>query len=406
VCSVDPEGGACIKPFHDRRDQNVGGPHYSPAYVTCFADGGMNGFVKSFRDGQKQVCSGQNDPKCTLLNRNDVMGYHDDGEIPNYWAYAKAFALQDHMFEPVASYSLPDHLYVVSGWSASCTPPSDPTRCVSDLGNPGNGDHLSFGGAVLEPPVPEYAWTDITYLLFQHGVTWRYYVAGGTVPDCEDGRMTCDAGPQNRAIPSYWNVLPWFDDVIADNQVDNVTDTADFFVDLTAGKMAAVNWLVPSDEQSEHPTALISRGQAYVTKIIDAVMRSPFWSSTVIFLTWDDWGGFYDHVVPVPVDGNGYGLRVPGLTISPWVKPHTIDHHVYSHDAYLRFIEDIFLNGERLDPATDGRTDSRPSVRETEAELGDLLAELDFNQSPNPPLLLERCPAGVDTVFTDAGPCK
>jgi len=101
-------------------------------------------------------------------------------------------------------------------------------------------------------------------------------------------------------------------------------------------------------------------------------MESALWDSTVIFLTWDDWGGFYDHVAPIRVDPNGYGLRVPGLTISPWVKPHTIDHRVYSQDAYLRFIEDIFLNGARLDPAHDGRPDSRPTVREDEPELGDL----------------------------------
>ncbi len=405
VCSIVPDGGGCTKPFHNRQDLNVGGPHAVDSFATCVADGGMNGFIRSVLYGQSLVCSGQNDPKCTLLKVNDVMGYHDDREIPNYWAYAKAFALQDHMFEPVASYSLPDHLYMVSAWSASCTPPSDPTQCVTDLGNPGNGNHLSFGGGVLEP-LPEYAWTDITYLLHKNGVTWKYFVAGGKEPDCDNGQMTCDAGTLDHLNPSYWNVLPWFDDVVADNEVENVTDTGDFFADLSAGRMAAVNWLIPSDELSEHPTALITRGQAYVTQIINAIMRSPFWNSTVIFLTWDDWGGFYDHVVPPPVDDNGYGIRVPGLTISPWVKPHTIDHQVYSHDAYLRFIEDIFLDGQRLDPADDGRSDSRPTVRENEPELGDLLTEFDFTQQPNPTLVLPLCPVGVDTIYSDAGPCK
>jgi phospholipase C len=138
-------------------------------------------------------------------------------------------------------------------------------------------------------------------------------------------------------------------------------------------------------------------------------MQSPFWDSTVIFLTWDDWGGFYDHVPPPKVDANGYGLRVPAMAISPWVKPGVVDHQVYSQDAYLKLIEDIFLNGARLDPANDGRPDNRPTVRENAPQLGDLLGEFDFTQTPNPPLVLEPCPAGVDTVFPDAGnksPCQ
>ena len=90
-------------------------------------------------------------------------------------------------------------------------------------------------------------------------------------------------------------------------------------------------------------------------------MRSPCWDSTAIFLSWDDWGGFYDHVVPPRVDGNGYGFRVPGLVISPYAKAGYIDHQQLSHDAYLKFIEDDFLAKARLNPTTDGRPDARPT---------------------------------------------
>ena len=93
-------------------------------------------------------------------------------------------------------------------------------------------------------------------------------------------------------------------------------------------------------------------------------MRSPDWDSTAIFLVWDDWGGFYDHVVPPKVDLHGYGLRVPALVISPYAKRGYIDHQVLSFDAYLKFIEDVFLDGQRLDPRNDGRPDPRPFVRE------------------------------------------
>jgi phospholipase C len=117
-------------------------------------------------------------------------------------------------------------------------------------------------------------------------------------------------------------------------------------------------------------------------------MQSPDWDSTAIFLAWDDWGGFYDHVVPPTVDENGYGLRVPGLTISPYAKPGYIDHQTLSFDAYLKFIEDDFLDSQRIDPKTDGRPDPRPTVRENAPILGDLTQEFDFAQSPRAPIPL------------------
>jgi phospholipase C len=137
----------------------------------------------------------------------------------------------------------------------------------------------------------------------------------------------------------------------------------------------------------------VSAGQTYVAGLINAIMNGPDWSSTAIFLSWDDWGGFYDHVVPPHVDGQGYGMRVPGLVISPYAKSGYIDHQVLSHDAYNKFIEDDFLGGERLDPSTDGRPDPRPDVRENEPILGSLQSDFNFNQTPRAPVLLPLHPA-------------
>ena len=122
-------------------------------------------------------------------------------------------------------------------------------------------------------------------------------------------------------------------------------------------------------------------------------MKSPDWNSTAIFLAWDDWGGFYDHVVPPAVDQNGYGLRVPGLVISPYARQGYIDHQTLSSDAYLKFIEDDFLGGDRLNPATDGRPDPRPDVREDESILGNIDQDFNFNQAPRSPVLLATNPA-------------
>ncbi len=138
-------------------------------------------------------------------------------------------------------------------------------------------------------------------------------------------------------------------------------------------------------------------------------MKSPDWNSTAIFLSWDDWGGFYDHVVPPAVDQNGYGLRVPGIVISPYAKRGFIDHQTLSSDAYLKFIEDDFLGGARLNPATDGRPDRRPDVREDEPILGNLESDFDFSQPPRAPVLLPTNPPtdspSIPAYFTGKPPC-
>ncbi|MGI9035139.1 MAG: alkaline phosphatase family protein, partial [Pyrinomonadaceae bacterium] len=189
-----------------------------------------------------------------------------------------------------------------------------------------------------------------------------------------------------------WNPLPYFDTVKEDGEMNNIQSLDQFFAAAKSGKLPAVSWICPSGDVSEHPPGLVSKGQAYVTTLINAIMKSPDWDSTAIFLAWDDWGGFYDHVAPPRVDENGYGLRVPAMVISPYAKKGYIDHQVLSHDAYAKFVEDVFLNGQRLDPKTDGRPDPRPDVRENAAQLGDLRNDFDFKQPPRKPVILSPHP--------------
>ena len=122
-----------------------------------------------------------------------------------------------------------------------------------------------------------------------------------------------------------------------------------------------------------------------------AMNKPGLWQSTAIFLSWDDWGGFYDHVIPDKAlgDHDSYGFRVPGLLISPWVKSKGyIDHQTLSHDAYLKLIEDLFLDGQRIGPGVGSAPtkDNRPEKREEAPALGDLVKEFDFGHAPLLPL--------------------
>ncbi len=392
VCVPDPDNGGCVQPYHDATDKNGGGPHGSTNATADINAGKMDGFVGQAEKGHKG-CVQTVDPSCTNSVNTDVMGYKDARDIPNYWAYANDFVLQDHMFQPNASWSFPEHLYLVSEWSAKCSQAADPMSCITNIDAPGNS--LAGGAGKINgdsQAARNFAWTSLTYLLYTHHVSWKYYVAEGTTPDCENDGATCPAQQQRVGTPDIWNPLPGFTDVRQDGQVSNVQTIDHFYADAKAGNLPAVSWVVPNGSVSEHPPGLVSAGQAYVTNLINAVMSSADWSSTAIFLSWDDWGGFYDHVVPPVVDGAGYGLRVPGLVISPYARRGYVDHQVLSHDAYAKFIEDVFLGGERLDPKTDGRADSRPDVRENNSKLGDLAADFNFDQAPHPAVLLNPNP--------------
>jgi hypothetical protein len=119
----------------------------------------------------------------------------------------------------------------------------------------------------------------------------------------------------------------------------NIIDYRNFAVDAAAGRLPAVTWLVPDYAHSEHPQALMSTGQAWTVKQLNAIMQGTDWASTAVFLLWDDPGGFYDHVPPPTVDTFGFGMRVPLLVISPLVKPGTIYTKPISFDSVLNFIE-------------------------------------------------------------------
>jgi phospholipase C len=387
----------CVSSYLNHADVNYGGP-YENQYQVADIDGGkMDGFViQREKELQREHC-GQADFRPTVdeegvmqpdLCVDDVMGYHDGTDLSNYWAYAQNYVLYDHFYESVESWSLPAHLATFSGWAAKCkTNPPDINTCASTFGGSvwtGNGS---------EPSIP-YLWTDITYLLFKNNITWNAYLDHGlsTQPEGMDG------------VEHIWDVLPGFQTVNDDGQLANAEiNLTQFYTDAKNGTLPQVSWVLPYYPDSDHPQAKISAGQAFVTKVVNAVMASPDWSSSAIFVEWDDIGGFYDHEPPpFAIDSLGLGLRIPALMISPFAKAGFIDHQVLSTDSFLNVIEQIFTKGKGISSAD--RPDPRPDYRDQSKQLGNIDKDFNWKQPGRPPMLLSTHPMTLLTGSSQARP--
>jgi phospholipase C len=399
VCVPDPEaGGRCRRPYHDTGTFDAGGPHGWMASQMDVHNGRMDGFIRAWHRYTSDCKENPDDPRCRKAGtgpggRLDVMGYHTGKEIPNYWAYARRYMLQDGMFAPADSWTVPSHLFMVSGWSARCAHPHDGMSCVSDVVRPDQ-----FWTPADGEPQP-YAWADITWLLYHAGVDWAYYVGPNTCVRPSDAG--CDREKDATMTGPNQDPLPGFDTIDRTGQWDRIAPYGEYFSRAADGTLPAVTWIAPTYHHGEHPPDDLERGQAWVTRAINAIMQGPTeqWAHTAIFLFWDDWGGFYDHRVPRRVDENGYGIRVPSIVIGPWVRRNLpVDHAEYSFDSFLKLIEDRFLQGERLDGTNDYQgahawPDARPTVRELVPTLGDLSAAFDFSQDPLPATVLDPRPS-------------
>jgi len=330
ACIPNPAGGACVASYHDSQAVNQGGAHNWINALNCINGGLMNGFI-----------AGATQPP------GDVMGWHDSRELSNYWDYARLYVLQDRLFESITSYSLPAHLYMVAAQS---------------------GGYIGTGQA--EPQ--SYAFSEITLLLGSGKIDWRYYVNHGKTAGAADGGAA-DVDSDETTY-TFWNPLPAFPAVKNDpTQFGRLTNATQFYTDAQNGTLPQVSWVIPNSDLSEHPPGSIATGMNYVTGLVNAVMNSPEWNSTAIFIAWDDWGGFYDHVDPPKVDQYGLGIRVPGLVISPYARQGYIDHKTYSFESWLKLIEERF----GVKPMT---------ARDNTAN--DMSDAFDFTQQPRPPVLL------------------
>ncbi len=321
----------------------------------------------SWRDAVLGIDGGKMD-KFDLISGGNVRGEYlaytqlTEEDIPNYFAYARTFVLADRMFSSLTGPSFPNHLYTVGAQSGGAI--NNPSRtkgvwgCDSDDG--ATVQVMDERGGITQQ-FPCFDFRTLADLLQDANISWKYYAP-------------------RRGEPGYiWNALDairhirqttlWTDHVVPESQ---------FADDARAGRLPAVSWLV-TGRASEHPPASACLGENWTVQQVNAVMEGPDWQSTAIFITWDDFGGFYDHVAPPKVDTFGFGPRVPLLIIAPYARQGYVAHTQYEFSSLLKFVEARY----GLSPLTARDRDANST-----------LDSFDFAQPPRPPLVLtaHACP--------------
>jgi|SRR5580700_1038075 phospholipase C len=336
-----------LRPRHLAAFFNPGHVHLD--WLADYNNGAMNGF-------DQETCTGHcpADPAYSYVPRTEVQPYYD---------MAEAYTFADEMFQTNQGPSFPAHQYLVSGTSTLNNGSND--RAAS---NPLTAHGALTGGcdsppgslvAVINPrggepdslrSFPCFHRKALMNELDGAGITWRYYQA------------THGPGLWNAvdALYSLWSNQTEYDANVAAPSTKVLTDIA-------RGRLASVVWVTPSQAASDHPKVNDGSGPSWVASVVNAVGESQYWNSTAIFVTWDDWGGFYDHVVPHVFNSYELSFRVPLIVISPYARVHHVDHNPHEFGSILKFTEKIF--GLRSLGTTDVRSD-------------DLFDCFDFNKPP------------------------
>jgi phospholipase C len=322
--------------------QNYDLSHANAAFVSMYDGGKMDG-ANLIPCSPAANCPPNAHP-------NPQYMYVKPADVQPYFALAEQYTFGDRMFQTNEGPSFPAHQFIISGTSAPTTgsnlfaaenPALSPAGCIAALTN--RVKMIDPTGSETKP-APQYPCFDhptLTDLLNTKGVSWRYYApsAGSiwTGPDaiqhmCQqqtvNGTLTC-TGPD------------WTNNVkIPQSQV---------LVDIANGQLAQVSWVIPNGLSSDHAVANDGSGPSWVSAIVNAIGNSPYWANTAIIITWDDWGGWYDHVAPKVINdgvswGSGYvyGFRVPLIVVSPYAKTAYISHATHDFGSILKFIETTY----------------------------------------------------------------
>ena len=308
---LNPNTTALVSPFEINKATIPKDLCHQPSCArTDYDNGSMDGFIKGEQN-------------------NETMGYFNPDLISDYWDYASQYVLMDNWYTPFMGPSLPNHIYLLAGQSGGIT---------------NNDVNITF------------SFPTIVDELDSAHVPWVYYAG-------------------SHSVTNGWNPLPSSTTYKKDHPgLTNLEETSDFPLDIQKPDFPSVAWLMPeSDDTSEHPPYNVTSGELAVVSEINDIMKSQYWSSSAIILTWDDYGGWYDNAAPPQVDQYGFGFRVPALIISPFAKHGFVDDTLSEHASTLKLIETLF---------------NLPSLGTRDARANNLLEAFNFEQVPRHPLVL------------------
>ena len=365
----DPKG--VVHPLNHQPNAVQDIDHSYSAFQTAYDHGKMDGF--------SQILNAIQLIGTLKVDIADSQFYQSD--IPNYWQYAQHFSLPDHFFYTIRGPSFPNHLFTIAATDDDVN--SNPS--LSEKYSQRWGCDAQAGTFVTElhangtvtSAFPCFTFPTLGDLLTSHGISWKYYAPAQDKPGYE------------------WSIYNAIKDIRTTSQWQtHVVNYDQFARDAAAGTLPTVSWLVQPTDVSDHPGTSICTGENFTVQQINAIMHNhTLWSSTALFLTWDDFGGFYDHYKPSQ-GPNGlieYGFRAPMLVISPYAKPHFIDNTFYTLPSILKFAETVL---------------GLPSLGGLDKQANDMFNAFNFNQKPLPPLILKlrTCPTLSNKVYPSIGP--
>ena len=346
----------------------------------------------SFTDAVQAINGGKMDRFDLVYNGETMQGFtsFEREGMPNYWSYADNFVLSDHTFSSMYGPTFPEHLYTVAAYAGDVVGNKDPLGgeggyCADpeemapafekNLSEREKEEIMEAEGETYEIG-DDWEFDDITKYwetiracfdfevimdqLEEAGISWKYWAADGSWMNAllaiehiyEDPSLW---GPKVKDPARYTGEDGTLEDPVID--------------DIEAGKLKKVNWIVPPPGENEHPGGpSVCMGENWTVRHVNAIMNSKYWEETAIFITWDDYGGMYDHVPPPQVDHMGLGMRVPMIIISPWAKQGFIDSTVYEFSSVLKFIEEI--NGLEC-------------MTERDCNASNMMNAFDFEQTPD-----------------------
>jgi phospholipase C len=339
-------------------------PHDRAAYLNCVNGGKLDGFGTG------------------IYGSTYAYTQFDEPQIPNYWLWAREYALSDNFFASAAGPSYGNHYYFIAGQSGGVidNPENIETRVEGDK------TFKSWGCDAVGDDVFVFVKDDQGNLT-KHDTCFTFQTVGEQLSEIGVDWAFYSAAPGQ--VGYFWNAYNGISNVFhTDMWHEHVRPVDRLVQDIEAGALPPVTWVTPRFELSDHPPFSTGHSHNWITDIVNAVMKSPEWEHTAIFLTWDEWGGFYDPVMPPEVDPVGLGIRVPLLTISPYTRRGLIDDELGEFSTPLRFIADNW----GLDYLT-------PRIANTHA----FEHVFDFSKKPRPPVLGKKRAPAYGTPFTWPG---